>query len=97
MDDKEENITLKKGQEFTISLNSNPTSGYRWLPTFNTHTINIISHNFQANSPMLVGSSGKDIFTFKGINSGATVLKIVYKRSWEQQFVAEKAFFIIVT
>jgi predicted secreted protein len=96
MDDKEENITLKKGQEFTITLDSNPTSGFKWVPAFNTYTINIISHDFQPNSPIFVGGSGKDIFTFKAIGSGTTVLKMVYKRSWEQQFVAEKNFFIDV-
>lgn len=96
IDDKEKNITLEKGQEFTITLDSIPTSGYKWIPTFNTYTINIISHNFQPTSPILIGGSGKEIFTFKAMNSGATVLKMVYKRSWEQQIVAEKKFFIDV-
>jgi inhibitor of cysteine peptidase len=97
VDDKEENITVRKGQEFTITLDSNPTSGYKWVPTFNTYTISIISHNFQPTSPILIGGSGKDRYTFKAINSGSTVLKMVYKRSWEQQFVAEKNFFVYVT
>jgi predicted secreted protein len=96
MDDKEDNIRLTKGQEFTITLASNPTSGYKWVPAFNTYTINIISHNFQPTSSIVIGGSGKDIFIFKAMNSGATVLKMVYKRTWEQKFVAEKKFFIDV-
>jgi inhibitor of cysteine peptidase len=96
MDDKEENIILKKGQEFTITLDSNPTSGYKWIPAFNTYTIKIISYNFHPTSSIVIGGSGKDIFTFKAMNSGATVLKMVYKRSWEQQIMAEKNFFINV-
>jgi inhibitor of cysteine peptidase len=97
MDDKEENITLTKGQEFTITLDSNPTSGYKWFPAFNTYTINFISHHFHPNSSRVIGGSGKDIFTFRAINSGVTVLKMVYKRSWEQQSIAKKTFFIDVT
>jgi inhibitor of cysteine peptidase len=94
LDDKEQNITVRKGQEFTITLDSNPTSGYKWVPTFNNYMINIISHNFQPTSPVVIGGSGKDIFTFKARNTGSTVLKMVYKRSWEQQFVDEKNFLI---
>lgn len=96
MDEKEQKIIVRKGQEFTITLDSNPTSGFKWVPAFNTYTINIISHNFQPTSPILIGSPGKDVFTFKAISSGATVLKMGYKRNWEQQFVAEKNYFIDV-
>jgi len=96
LDDKEQNITVRKGQEFTITLDSNPTSGYIWVAAFNTYTINVISHDFQPTSPKLIGGSGKDVFTFKAISSGTTVLKMVCKRSWEQRFVAEKNFFIHV-
>lgn len=96
MDDQEQNITVRKGQEFTITLDSNPTSGFKWVPAFDTDTINIISHNFQPTSSILIGSSGQDVFTFKAISSGTTVLKMVYKRSWEQQIVAQKDLFINV-
>jgi predicted secreted protein len=34
MADQEENITIKRGQEFKIILESNPTSGFKWLPKF---------------------------------------------------------------
>jgi inhibitor of cysteine peptidase len=97
MADQEENITINKGQKFTIILESNPTSGFRWLPTYDRSIINIISLDFQPSTSTRIGSTGKDIFTFKAITSGTTLLKMVYKRSWEEQFVAEKTFFIDIT
>jgi len=93
---KEEVITTNMGQEFTITLESNPTSGYSWIPTFNRHIIKLISRNFKPSFASLVGSSGKDIFTFKPINYGRVTLKMLYKRSWEKQIEAEKIFFVEV-
>jgi predicted secreted protein len=93
---QDENITVKKGQEFTITLESNPTTGYQWIPTFNTSIINLVSHNFQP-STKLMGSPGTEIFIFKATNQGTEPLKMIYKRSWEKEFVKEKVFMINVT
>jgi predicted secreted protein len=96
MADKKENINIRRGQKFTITLESNPTSGFKWLPSFDGSIISLLSCNSQSSTATRVGGSGKDIFTFKAVNSGETVLKMVYKRSWEQQSVAEQNFFIDV-
>lgn len=96
MADKEENITIKRGQEFTIILESNPTSGFKWLPKFDGSILNLVSHDFQPSTTKRIGSSGKDIFTFLAISFGSDKLKMLYKRSWEEQFVAEKVFVINV-
>jgi inhibitor of cysteine peptidase len=96
MAEKEENIIIKKGQEFTITLDSNPTSGFKWHPMFNGSIINLVSHVFQSSTAKRIGSSGKDIFTFLAIRSGSEKLKMLYKRSWEEQIVAEKVFVINV-
>ena len=91
-----ENITVKKGQEFTIILESNPTTGYQWIPTFNTSMINLVSHNFQPSTTKLMGSPGTDTFKFKATNQGTESLKMIYKRTWEKEFVKEKVFVIKV-
>jgi inhibitor of cysteine peptidase len=96
MADKEEDITIKRGEEFTIILESNPTSGFKWLPKFDGSVFNLVSHDFQASTAKRIGSSGKDIFTFLAISSGSSKLKMLYKRSWEEQVVVEKVYFINV-
>jgi predicted secreted protein len=96
MTDNQENITIKRGQEFTIVLESKPTSGFKWHPVFNGSIINLVSHVFQSSATKRIGSSGRDIFTFHAISSGSDILKMIYKRSWEERFVTEKVFFINV-
>jgi predicted secreted protein len=91
-----ENIIVKKGQEFQIILESNPTTGYQWIPTFNTSIINLISHSFQPATIILMGRPGTDIFKFKAIDYGTESLMMFYKRSWEKQFAKEKVFIISV-
>jgi predicted secreted protein len=89
-----ENITVNKSKEFTISLESNPTTGYQWIPIFNSSIINLISHNFQPSTTKLIGSSVKEIFKFKAINYGTQSLKMIYKRSWEKEPSKERLFVI---
>ncbi len=91
---KVENITVNKSKEFTISLESNPTTGYQWIPIFNTSIINLISHNFQPSTTKLIGSPGTEIFKFKAINYGTESLKMIYKRSWEKGPTKERLFVI---
>jgi len=93
---KEENITIKRGQTFRIVLQSNPTSGYKWLPSFDKSIVKLISHNFLPPSTSGIGRSGEDVYTFRAVNHGSDNLKMLYKRGWEKQPVAEKLFVIKV-
>lgn len=93
---KEENLAMKRGEKFTIILESNHTSGYRWVPTFSRSIIDLISHKFIPSSGTRIGSSGKDSFTFIAMNSGKENLRMIYKRSWEKYSAAEKVFVINV-
>lgn len=90
---KNNNITVKIGQEFTIALASNPTTGYQWNPEFNTNNIKLVSHSFTPSSK-LMGASGKDIFTFKAIEKGSTPLRMLYGRSWEKEFAKEEVYLV---
>jgi predicted secreted protein len=91
-----ENITVKKDQEFPIILESNPTTGYQWIPTFNTRIINLVSHSFEPATTITMGGPGTDIFRFKAIDYGTQELKMFYKRSWEKEFAKEKVFVVNV-
>jgi len=95
--DSSENLELNLGQRFTVDVHSNPTTGYQWIPIYNTSIIELISHNFKPSIPMRIGSSGLDSFTFKSIGHGVTELKMVYKRSAGEPPAEEKIFSISVT
>jgi inhibitor of cysteine peptidase len=97
--DNSDKITAKKDEQFTIVLQSNPTTGYEWIPVFDSNIIELISHSVtplqksaSTSSSLLSGSSGKDVFTFKALDTGTTILKMIYKRSWEKEPLKQKLF-----
>ena len=46
MADNLNELSVQLGQEFTIKLESNPTTGYTWQPVFDEHAIKLISSDF---------------------------------------------------
>ena len=89
-------ITVNRGQQFVLTLESNPTTGYEWLAVFNKNLINSISHKYEppSLSTTIVGQSGKEIFTFKALTNGTTALRMLYKREWEREPIQVKEFLI---
>jgi predicted secreted protein len=76
----ENNITVKKGEEFVVTCKANRTAGYTLIPQFNTNILSLIGQDFQApSSPKMLGSSGVYVFTFKALNLGSDQLKIFTK------------------
>ena len=90
-----EKIFVKINQIFSILLDSNHTTGYKWIPYFNKEMINLIDEKYHVNSER-TGSSGIDEFRFKAIGRGSDTLTFLKKRSWQQDFVEQKAYSIII-
>ena len=78
-------IQVKKAQEFTISLTSNPTTGYSWglNDLYDKNVVKAIGNEFKAPNSAAMGASGKELWTFKGNEKGSTKLVFTYARSWE--------------
>jgi predicted secreted protein len=91
-----DNISISKDQVFSLYLKSNPTTGYDWIPIFNSSIVKLVSHSFKPSS-LLMGASGTDTFVFKGMSTGTTLIKMLYKRSWENNSIAEKNFLVNIT
>ena len=76
---------VKIGQEFTIVLSSNPTTGYEWNSGYDSQYIKLVNKEYQHDYPIRTGSGGEDIFTFKAIKSGDTIITLNYQRPWESK------------
>jgi predicted secreted protein len=79
-----DSISTTVGQEFTISLDSNPTTGYEWnlvspLPSW----LELVGHEYTPTHPNLIGGAGIEEWTFKATNTGSTTLVFYYRRAWE--------------
>ncbi|HUC89501.1 MAG TPA: protease inhibitor I42 family protein [Patescibacteria group bacterium] len=83
--ENQSNIEVKKGQQFTISLASNASTGYSWSvdDTYNKNVITKVSNKYQAANTNMSGAPGKELWVFKGANKGSTKLNFKYTRSWE--------------
>ncbi|MEO9320311.1 MAG: protease inhibitor I42 family protein [Nitrososphaera sp.] len=77
-------ITTKIGQKFVLEVNSNPTTGFRWYPKFDTSALELLSSRFEPDSE-LTGSPGSQLLEFGTLKAGDFEIGLAYKRSWEPE------------
>jgi len=90
-------VTLEVGQRFTVTLESNPSTGYRWEWVDRQESIleqmgEVEFKPRETGDPPLVGAGGWDIFTFEAVSPGQMTLKLVYRRPWEEGMEPLKTF-----
>lgn len=83
---KVEKMEVKLDQEFTITLKSNPTTGYSWqIDTAPDENVaRLIGSVFVGPQTRLVGAGGSEIWTFKAVGRGRTKVRLKYIRPWEK-------------
>lgn len=67
-------IEVNAGESFTIVIESNPTTGYHWETVGDLNGVEFVSRDYKADEPVLTGSGGVDIWTFKAVSAGETTL-----------------------
>jgi len=71
-------VLVSQGQNFTIQLQSNPSTGYQWEPTYDNSTLTLVNQAFAGNvttaNPSVVGAGGIDLFTFQGTKMETSVI-----------------------
>jgi inhibitor of cysteine peptidase len=79
-------INLTVDQTFSLTLPSNPSTGYSWKIIDDDRSILLPlgepQFNLASGTPM-PGAGGTETFTFKGVSPGVTTLTLVYVRPWE--------------
>lgn len=99
-DETQTNIEVKSGQEFVISLDSNPSTGYSWQISkpISSTILKQINKEYKASEPVKPGSGGKELWTFKALAKGKTIIAFDYTRPWEKNVpsLKEKTFNLVV-
>jgi len=75
-------ITVPVGVKFTISVRSNPSTGYSWEAGFDQSLLKLVKRYTPSESGMM-GASGVENFEFEGMKPGNTDIYLNYKRSFE--------------
>ena len=81
----------------TVSLCSNPTTGFKWELTEVTDKSVLIHDDNQFVSPEtegVAGAAGKEVWTFKVLKAGSCNITMEYRRPWEGSEEAEWAFIL---
>ena len=73
----------KEPQTATVSLPSNPTTGYSWKVEQSNDLFEITSE-FAEGEGGALGAGGTDTFTLTPRASGETAVMFMYGRSWEE-------------
>ena len=75
------------GEELTVTLGSNPTTGFRWSEFAEISDETIVqqtSHIYiAAEEENIVGGAGKEVWTFEALKKGTTTIFMEYGRLWE--------------
>jgi len=84
-------IHVQVNIEFTIVMESNPTTGYSWEPHYNEEVLELIGTDFtSAGSAM--GTGGVQIFRFLPKKIAKEKIQMSYKRPWEQKSKGETVY-----
>ena len=100
-DDNGSKVSLKQGQRLVVTLESNPSTGYRWELVENQNSIleQIGESEFilpEQTDPPMVGVPGWEVFRFEAKSAGQQTLELLYRRSWEEGVEPAKTFSIDV-
>jgi predicted secreted protein len=90
-------IQARVNESFTISLPSNPTTGYNWVADYDYVLLEQGRAGFEKSPSGALGSGGTSVFIFTPQQPGKTTIYFVYKRSWENIVADTRAFLIDIS
>lgn len=87
-EDLGQKVVLQEGQNLVITLEANPSTGYRWdvADAANQVLAQAGEPEFESGAQGqadVVGASGVQILRFEAKETGTTTLTLVYHRPWE--------------
>ena len=77
------------GDSFTVTLCSNPTTGFMWSESAQISDQTVLQqtdHQLvmpESEPPPPPGTPGQEVWTFQALNKGETTVSMEYSRPWE--------------
>lgn len=69
-------VEVQAGETFEIVINANPSTGYHWEIIGDLNGVDFVSRDYKADEPILPGSGGFDVWTFRAISAGQTQITL---------------------
>ena len=85
-------LDVTVGQELSITLASNPTTGYHWelAAPLDESAVKLLANEYKASGTGMLGAGGQEIWTFRAMSRGQTVVQLKYVRPWEKDVAPVK-------
>jgi inhibitor of cysteine peptidase len=81
-------LEVKLGSQFVIELPSNRTTGYGWEAHYDETLLELSASKYECSSER-PGSGGTESFIFKASREGRALIRMLYKRPWEETTARE--------
>ena len=93
----ESQINASLGKEFTISLESNPSTGFEWWTKFDPNYLDLLNSYFYRENEWsgMADVPGKEVFTFNARSTGITEVIMLLLQPWENGTITERKIFPI--
>lgn len=79
--DPQQTVVAKSGEEFSLVLEANPTTGYHWgvVGELDANAVQFVKNEYTSTSdPNLVGGGGLEVWTFKAVSAGEAQITLGY-------------------
>jgi inhibitor of cysteine peptidase len=88
-------VTLLK--EFSVTLPSNPSTGYGWkVASYDRQFLQLLRNRYQKPDQPRPGAGGQEFFDFLPLKSGTTAIVFHYQRPFEKQAARELRHTVII-
>jgi inhibitor of cysteine peptidase len=73
--------SVRVGEQATLRLPENPTTGYRWQADYDPTRLRLVDDRFDG-APSPRGAGGERVLTFEAVLDGQTTLRLAKRRTW---------------
>jgi inhibitor of cysteine peptidase len=95
--DRGKTVSLAVGTRFSVALQENPTTGYKWsAPEFDGRSLALEADDYTLAKGAAIGGGGTRKFGFVVKSTGRTTIRLAYRRPWEKDAAPEAAFELTV-
>jgi inhibitor of cysteine peptidase len=82
-------VNVDLGDQFSISLDSNPSTGYTWDALYDPEYLKLMSEVYvpdeSGSDPPVVGVGGNEVFTFEALKTGQSTINFNYHPAWNDE------------
>lgn len=92
-------ISVAVGEQFTITMSSNKTTGYSWSVGMITDKSQVVVTGVEYKVPddVKTGQGGEEVWYFKAVAPGTAKIMMYYARPWENDKpVKENTFEVLI-